>query len=367
MDYSASLYPHFRPQKGWINDPNGLVYFQGYYHVFYQHAPHFEAPWHEAMHWGHARTKDFLTWEELPIALAPDRDYDRDGCWSGTAIVKDDTLYLFYASIHTPEGAAQKAQQVSVACSTDGIHFIKYEGNPVIDQFPADGSADFRDPAVLEKDGKYYLIMATGHPETNTARLLTYESQDLLHWHYVGITMEWENGIFAECPSFLKFGDEYLLSASVCRKDSHFFRVMIGDFDGKAFHPRLSGEVDLGPDQYAGQAFTDHLGRALLMAWIPGWSYSTFADRSLGCMSVPRELTVRDGQICGYPVEKVRHLLRDSDPAVERTGDGFIIRRQARHDVVFKGDIQDLKILRDQYIVEVFINGGQQIVSAVLC
>ena len=70
---------HYRPEKNWINDPNGLVYFQGYYHVFYQHAPHFEAPWHEAMHWGHARTKDFLTWEELPIALAPDRDYDRDG------------------------------------------------------------------------------------------------------------------------------------------------------------------------------------------------------------------------------------------------------------------------------------------------
>ena len=84
-------------------------------------------------------------------------------------------------------------------------------------------------------------------------------------------------------------------------------------------------------------------------------------------MSVPRELTVRDGQICGFPVKEVQHLLRDSDPAVERTGDGFIIRREARDDVVFKGDIQDLKILRDQYIVEVFINGGQQIVSAVLC
>ena len=93
MDYGRKLKAHYKPKKGWINDPNGLVYFKGDYHIFYQHAPDFEVPWKEPMHWGHARTKDFLQWEELPIALYPDREYDKGGCWSGTAIVKDDTLY----------------------------------------------------------------------------------------------------------------------------------------------------------------------------------------------------------------------------------------------------------------------------------
>ena len=69
MDYSAELKYHFTTKKGWINDPNGLVYFNGYYHIFYQHSPNFEKPWQENMHWGHARTKDFLNYEELPIAL----------------------------------------------------------------------------------------------------------------------------------------------------------------------------------------------------------------------------------------------------------------------------------------------------------
>ena len=89
MDYLQKLKYHYKPQKGWINDPNGLVYFDGYYHVFYQHAPDYEVPGKQPICWGHARTKDFLNWEELPVALYPDCDYDNGGCWSGTAIVKE--------------------------------------------------------------------------------------------------------------------------------------------------------------------------------------------------------------------------------------------------------------------------------------
>ena len=76
MDYLTRPEYHDKPAKGWINDPNGLVYFKGYYHVFYQHSPNFEYPWQEFMYWGHARTRDFLHWEELPPALCPDTDYD---------------------------------------------------------------------------------------------------------------------------------------------------------------------------------------------------------------------------------------------------------------------------------------------------
>lgn len=361
MDYLQRPQYHYRPAKGWINDPNGLVYYQGCYHMFYQHAPDYETPWKQAMHWGHARTKDFLVWEELPVALYPDQAYDVDGCWSGTAIVKDDILYLFYASMRG------KTQTVSVACSTDGIHFEKYSGNPVIRTYPGDGGPDFRDPAVCCVDGVYYCVMATGNPETKTARLLLYRSEDLLDWQYLEIMSQWEKGKFAECPSLVPAGDKYLLTASVCPlEQNHYFSVMYGQLEDGKFQIQYTGEIDKGPDQYAGQVFHDPLGRNILIAWIPGWQYCGFAEKDVGCMSVPRELKLKGGKVYGYPVEEVQHLLKDSDPAVKRTEDGFRIERAGREPVVYSGNITDLKILRDGYVVEVFVNGGEEIYTALL-
>jgi len=364
MDYLRKLKYHYRPQKGWINDPNGLVYFKGYYHIFYQHAPDFEIPWKQPMHWGHARTKDFLHWEELPVALFPDHDYDRNGCWSGSAVVKDDTLYLFYASID----GETKTQMVSVAYSTDGLHFEKYAKNPVIGHYPADGGPDFRDPAVCCIDGQYYCVMATGNPETKTGRLLLYQSENLFDWEYKGIMCQWENCTFTECPSFMATENGLsLLAASVCPIDQNrYFSVMYGDFSDGKFTIQHTAEVDKGPDQYAGQVFKDHLGRTILISWIPGWEYRGFAEKDIGCMSVPRELKLVDGKIIGFPVKEVQHLLKESDPAVERTETGFMINREGRTPVIYEGEIHDLKILRDEYIIEVFVNGGEEIYSALL-
>lgn len=366
MDYTARLKYHYKPEKGWINDPNGLVYYKGYYHIFYQHSPNFETPWHEPMHWGHARTKDFLDWEELPVALYPDAHYDNKGCWSGTAIVKDDVLYLFYASIYRPEGEDHDAQTVSVAYSDDGVNFTKYEGNPVIDHYPADGSPDFRDPAVTCINGKYYCVMASGNREKDTANLLLYESDDLLCWHYNGIMCEWENAVYAECPSFMPAGDKYLLTASVCLHSHHYFSVMYGSFTAGKFNIECIGEVDKGPDQYAGQVFCDHKGRNILMSWIPGWKYAGYAEKDVGCMSIPRELMCKNGRVYGYPIEELQPLLSDSDPALRMTGDGFIIERTGREPVAYHGNVRDIKILRDEYILEVFVNGGEEMYSILL-
>lgn len=367
MDYTLPLKWHYKPKKGWSSDPNGLVWFKGYYHAFYQHAPNHEIPWQEPFCWGHARTKGFLTWEELPIALQGDQPYDQAGCWSGTAIVKDDILYLFYASVNTLD-EEKMMQTVSVAYSADGVHFEKYEHNPVIAHYPPEGGRDFRDPAVACIDGRYYCVMATGNPELRAARLLLYESEDLFDWKLSSILCEWSDAKFAECPSFMQVGDKCLLATSVCRLDgSHFFSVMYGSFKDGRFTPEITGNVDKGPDQYAGQIFTDHKGRNLLITWIRGWQYARFAEKNVGCLSVPREITAKDGKIYGYPVEEVRHLLRDSDPAVKRTADGFIIERKLRDSIVHKGEIKDLKILRDEYIVEVFVNGGETVYSALLC
>ncbi len=361
INYAEDLKYHFRPKKGWINDPNGLVYFKGYYHIFYQHAPDSETPWNQPMHWGHARTKDFLTWEELPVALTPGDSYDGGGCWSGTAIVKDDKLYLFYAAITA-------VSTVAVAVSEDGINFEKYKGNPVIDGFPSDGGPDFRDPAVCCIDGLYYCIVASGNPEKKAGRLLLYKSEDLFDWDYVGIMSEWANCKYTECPSFVEAENgKFLLATSVCPLESeHYFSLMYGSLaDGEFFAESVS-EIDKGPDQYAGQMFRDHLGRNLLMTWIPGWKYSGFAEKNIGCMSVPREIKVNDGKITAFPVKELSFLLKDSDPAVKRTETGFVIERKEREPVVYNGKLNDIKIIRDGCIIEVFVNGGESVYSALL-
>jgi len=147
---------HFEPQSGWMNDPNGLVYFRGQYHAFFQHNP-YDTKW-GPMHWGHAVSDDLLTWKELPIALTPDMPYENGGgCFSGSAVVKDDLLYLFYTSVSKEFGQTQ-----SLATSADGIHFQKYEQNPIIRSFPPDGSKEFRDPKVTLINGIYYMVVGSG-------------------------------------------------------------------------------------------------------------------------------------------------------------------------------------------------------------
>lgn len=319
------------------------------------------------MHWGHARTKDFLTWEELEVALAPDRPYDADGCWSGTAIVKDDVLYLFYASVRRCEETGRQIQTVSVAYSEDGIHFQKYAGNPVIDRYPTDGGPDFRDPAVTCIDGVFYLVMATGNPPTKTGRLLLYRSEDLFRWQYDGILSEWADCRFTECPSLVETKDGCLLAASVCPLEKpHYFSLMLGDFKNGKFLPRSSAELDRGPDQYAGQVFRDNAGRVLMISWMPGWAYKGYAARDFGCMSAPRRIFTEGGRLRAFPPEELTHLLKSEDDALTRTEDGFVILREDREPVVYHGKIETLHILRDGPFIEVFVNGGEEVFTALL-
>ena len=161
--------------------------------------------------------------------------------------------------------------------------------------------------------------------------------------------------------------DMYLLTTSVCPLEQrHYFTVMYGDFKDGKFTLRYAAEVDQGPDQYAGQVFKDHLGRNILISWIPGWQYKGFAEKDVGCMSIPREMKICDGRITAYPIAEMQHLLTDSDPCVKRTESGFIIERSGREPVEYYGEVNDLKILSDGYVVEVFVNGGQEVYTALL-
>jgi len=367
MDYTKRLKHHYQPAKGWMNDPNGLVYFKGYYHLFYQHSPNFECPGKEAMYWGHARTENFVDFEELPLALSPDMEYDKNGCWSGTAIVKDDTLYLFYASIKLDENG-DMLQKVSVAYSNDGITFIKAQENPVIDKHPTETGNDFRDPAVVNINGEYYLTVAAGNRETNKGFLVLYKSEDLIKWDYVDFLKTWDNCVYTECPSFLNNDKETMVSVSVCPTLSeHYFSIMFGKFDGKHFIEEASASVDKGPDQYAGQAFKDDKGRFLLISWIPGWRYINFAEKSIGCLSVPREIKCENGKITAYPIEEVRHLLKCEDDYLIRTDDGFTVKREHNGgNQHISGTFDTIEMIRDEYVLEVYVNHGEEIYTFIL-
>ena len=152
---------HLMPPEGWLNDPNGLCYFNGEYHLFYQYHP-YNSHW-GPMHWGHAVSKDLLHWKYLPAALAPDMEYDRDGCFSGSAITLDDGRHmLMYTGVGKETQADGSCREVQTQCIAvgNGADYEKYPENPVLDETDLpEGSSrfDFRDPRIWRgADGKYY-------------------------------------------------------------------------------------------------------------------------------------------------------------------------------------------------------------------
>lgn len=175
---------HITTPSGWMNDPNGFSYYQGYYHIFYQYYPYSSK--RGPMHWGHYRSQDLVHWEELPIALTPDSPEDKDGCYSGSAIEKDGRLYLIYTGNHYYDvnDHSRFYQTQNVAFSDDGIHFTKYSGNPVIALPPTDNSQHFRDPKVWQDGNEYYIVVG-GQDKKGLGRAITYKSTDLLHWDYL--------------------------------------------------------------------------------------------------------------------------------------------------------------------------------------
>jgi len=302
---------HFVPPAFWINDPNGLVYYQGYYHIFYQHHPY--SPEWGPMYWGHARTKDFVNWEHLPIALAPSEDYDRDGCFSGSAIVADGKLHLFYTG-HKVVGEDQVEQVQCRAVSEDGITFVKDPANPLIPSYPEAGSQDFRDPKVWRHADNWYMVLGTG--KDGIGKALLYKSADLTKWNYVGVLAESDGtqGYIWECPDFFPLGDKYVLLYSPIGLGRRHVRYQIGEMDyniGK-FTAEYEDELDFGPDFYAVQSFSG-TKRRIVLAWMDSWKRSKPSQKHnwAGALTLPRELILQEGRIKSVPLKELKALRQD--------------------------------------------------------
>lgn len=306
---------HFTPKKGWINDPNGLVYFRGKYHLFFQYNP-FHCSW-DSMHWGHAVSDDLLHWEELEIALYPDQEYDRHkegGCFSGSVVVKEDRMYLFYT------GCIKQGEKViqsqCMAVSEDGLHFAKYPLNPVISGPPQGGGPDFRDPRVVWAQGRYRMLCGgtdgMANDRKSHGRIYLYSSDDLIRWEYQGIlaqACEGEGSMF-ECPDIFPLGEKWVIAVSpMYRADGRQNIYMMGelDFDACSFQVERKGLLDAGPHYYAVQTYADGENRPLSIAWLGGWSWMpwirglppTDAEGYRGALGIPRRIRMdEEGYLC---------------------------------------------------------------------
>jgi len=262
------------------------------------------------MHWGHAVSDDLLHWEHLPIALAPDQDYENDGgCWSGSAVVKDDRLLLFYTAVGRELGQTQCA-----AVSDDGVTFTKLPQNPLICHAP-DGQKDFRDPKITEVDGMYHMVVGSG--QGKVGQVLHYTSTDLLDWEYQSVLLQGKRfGKVIECPDLFPLDEQWVLMWSKIHRRWRATQFAIGQFNGEKFMLCNVQRPIWGPHFYAAQSFIDAQGQRIIMGWLWSWRKRVrkHAVRA-GALSTPLLVSLQGGKINLRPVCGGKRL-RD-DKAIE--------------------------------------------------
>ncbi len=323
---------HFSPPTMWMNDPNGLVFHKGIYHLFYQYYPE-DVVW-GPMHWGHATSKDLVFWENLPVALIPD---EKGYIFSGSAIVDFDNCSGFGTpdkppliavfTYHDPEGERQGRddfQTQGIAYSLDNGNFwTKYEGNPVIGN---DGIRDFRDPKVFwhEATGSWVMVLVAGD------RAMFYKSYDLIEWEFLsefGEMVGAHGGVW-ECPDLFPLRIEgtketkWVLTISInpgAPNGGSGTQYFIGDFDGTTFQTTQEEArwLDWGRDNYAGITYNNEpKGELIFIGWMSNWDYArelpTKGFRS--AMTVPRELSLQqigeEVYLKNYPVTNLGTIFK---------------------------------------------------------
>ena len=283
---------HFTPAKNWMNDPNGMVYVDGTYHLFYQYNPQGN-DWGN-MSWGHATSTDLVHWTEQPVALTRDELGD---IFSGSAVIdKDNTAGFGANAMVVLYTSASNVQQQSIAYSTDGgKSFTRYTGNPVI----RNNDDNLRDPKVFWHEASKQWIMALAKGWKMGVEF--YSSPDLKTWtHQSTFFMELTGrpSIQWECPDLIQFGDKWVLLVSVnpggpiLGSGTMYF---VGDFDGKTFTADALDYplwLDFGMDNYAGVTWSNTNNRKLMIGWMNNWQYAGAVPCSpwRSAMTLPREL-----------------------------------------------------------------------------
>lgn len=310
IDYAEKYRPqyHYSPKENWVNDPNGLVYYEGVWHLYYQYNPTGNTN-NSNTHWGHATSKDLINWEEQKIALFPD---DLGNMWSGTGVVDHNNTSGFFTDTPEKKGIvvaySTNTQNIGIAYSTDGGYtFSKVSTSIPVVSKPI-GVNDFRDPHLFwyEEDQKWKMVVAGG-----IVRI--YESDNLVDWTHCS-----DSSINTECPNLLRMNvldfkeEKWILSLG---GRSYY----VGSFDGKEFK-KESGLIKMneGPDAYAGITFSNAPdSRIIMISWLNNWAYTAQPDGKWnGCFTLPTELKLKkvdnSYRLIQTPVEEV-NTLRDKE------------------------------------------------------
>lgn len=310
MELNKELRPlfHITGGVGWINDPNGLVYFNGKYHAFYQYYP-YDTKW-GPMHWGHVASTDLLHWERMPIALYPKTVSGEDGCFSGTAIEHDGVLYLVYTGFYENEGGDTVRQIQCLASSVDGVHFQKHGIIIGEDKLPNDYSiCDFRDPKIWKEKDTFYMIVAA-KKKNGRGHMLLFTSSDIYNWDFVGDILNEESlGTMIECPDYqchlglLIHSEQWQPREGSKHLNVHSNRYRVGSLDlnrGK-FTETNSDIIDYGFDFYAPQTFS---GADVMIGWMNMWDRNNPSQKYgfAGMLTIPRKIWISNGVLLQIPV-----------------------------------------------------------------
>lgn len=299
---------HVTGEVGWINDPNGLIYYNGQYHAFFQYHPN-DTKW-GPMHWGHVVSDDLTNWRYLPIALTPGDDCDKNGCFSGTAIVHDGKLWLMYTGFIENQGGNTIRQVQCLAESSDGITFKKHGVVIGSDKLPEGYAApDFRDPKVWYHDGCFWCIVAARKID-GRGRILLYKSSDLFDWEFVNDLFGKDSaGTMIECPDYneelgyMLFCEQFQPSENGTHLNVHSCRWLTGkiDYATGSFKEETRGIVDYGFDMYAPQTFAS---KPIITGWLNMWDRNVPSEKYgfAGMLTVPRAVFVENGRLYQEPV-----------------------------------------------------------------
>lgn len=321
---------HLSSRVGWMNDPNGFSYYNGKYHMFYQYHP-YNTNW-GPMHWGHAVSEDLLHWEYIPVAIAPDQEYDKAGCFSGSALALPDGKHLLmYTGVDKEQNAAGDMIDIQTQCLAigDGIDYVKYENNPVLNEkhLPKGASKiDFRDPKVwMGKDNVFYCVVGN-RPEDGSGQILLFSSKDGFDWKFENVLIKNENrfGKMWECPDFFELDDKWILLTSpqdmlsegmeYCSGNGTLCLIGKYNEDTKEFAEQYNQTIDYGVDFYAPQTVKTPDGRRIMIGWMQNWDtccYRMENARWFGQMSIPRELYIQNNRLCQRPLREIEQLRRN--------------------------------------------------------
>ncbi|WP_296880117.1 glycoside hydrolase family 32 protein [Thomasclavelia sp.] len=409
---------HLCAPANWINDPNGFIYYQGNYHLFYQHFP-YENRW-GTMHWRHAISKDLINWQDLGIALYPTKDYDANGCFSGSSIEVDGKMYLYYTSVkytkfnpenvHTTLTGDEFLSSQSMLISEDGFTFDNLNNKKMIIPVFKDGEIGHpvhtRDPKVWKHGDYYYIVLCSKYLDENNnynGQLLFYRSLDGLNWEYLNNYRGIKYGDMWECPDIFEVNDQYILIMSPERTNQEGYpshgRITTINFDHQNCDLEITGDLnylDLGLDLYAPQTAVDQEGRRIYVAWMR--MPEADEENWIGLITYPRVITYRNNHIYTNIHPNVDNFFTTKTAAFDplkpckitaslKSGDylnigGYQISFDSKltvdRSLVYpdggglkklsspKLDQCDLKIFYDQHIIEIYINNGEYVLSNIV-